>query len=80
MIHCNLLLCAALMDCFSFCDSKSSGSAASLGLSWTCLLVRIVFPTHDKRQGDTWEKLVRLLSILCYFILIRAGFCLCTLF
>lgn len=38
--------------------SKSSGSAASLALSWTCLLVRIVFPSRAKRQGDIWNKLV----------------------
>ncbi|KAH0625453.1 hypothetical protein JD844_014982 [Phrynosoma platyrhinos] len=37
--------------------NKSSGSAALLALSWTCLLVRIVFPTREKRQGETWEKL-----------------------
>lgn len=39
-------------------NSKSSGSAALLALSWTCLLVRTVFPTPDKRQGETWKKLV----------------------
>ncbi|XP_077163690.1 stalled ribosome sensor GCN1 isoform X1 [Paroedura picta] len=44
--------------------SKSNGSAASLALSWTCLLVRIVFPTHDKRQGETWEKLVEIQCVL----------------
>lgn len=38
--------------------SKSSGSAALLALSWTCLLVRIVFPSRAKRQGDIWSKLV----------------------
>uniref|UniRef100_A0A8D0LAP4 GCN1 activator of EIF2AK4 n=1 Tax=Sphenodon punctatus TaxID=8508 RepID=A0A8D0LAP4_SPHPU len=38
--------------------SKSSGSAALLALSWTCLLVRVVFPRSDKRQGETWRKLV----------------------
>lgn len=38
--------------------SKSSGSAALLALTWTCLLVRIVFPSKAKRQGDTWNKLV----------------------
>ncbi|EMP24440.1 Translational activator GCN1 [Chelonia mydas] len=37
--------------------SKSSGSAALLALSWICLLVRIVFPTRDKREGETWKKL-----------------------
>jgi hypothetical protein len=38
--------------------SKSSGSAALLALTWTCLLVRIVFPSKAKRQGDIWNKLV----------------------
>lgn len=48
------------MDLPAFCFhySKSSGSAALLALSWTCLLVRTVFPTPDKRQGETWKKLV----------------------
>jgi len=43
---------------FCFHNSKSSGSAALLALSWTCLLVRTVFPSPDKRQGETWKKLV----------------------
>lgn len=38
--------------------SKSSGSAALLALSWTSLLVRVVFPSRAKRQGDIWNKLV----------------------
>ncbi|XP_015280782.1 PREDICTED: translational activator GCN1 [Gekko japonicus] len=49
--------------------SKSNGSAASLALSWTCLLVRIVFPTPDKRQGDTWEKLVEVQCVLLLEVL-----------
>ncbi|XP_010122215.1 PREDICTED: translational activator GCN1-like, partial [Chlamydotis macqueenii] len=44
--------------------SKSSGSAALLALSWTCLLVRTVFPTPDKRQGETWKKLVEVQCLL----------------
>lgn len=43
--------------------SKSSGSAALLALSWTCLLVRIVFPSKTKRQGDVWNKLVGSLGL-----------------
>lgn len=43
--------------------SKSSGSAALLALSWTCLLVRIVFPSRAKRQGDIWNKLVGSLGL-----------------
>ncbi|XP_061459241.1 stalled ribosome sensor GCN1 [Rhineura floridana] len=49
--------------------SKSSGSAALLALSWTCLLVRIVFPTHDKRHGETWEKLVEVQCLLLLEVL-----------
>uniref|UniRef100_A0A8C0L454 Stalled ribosome sensor GCN1 n=1 Tax=Canis lupus dingo TaxID=286419 RepID=A0A8C0L454_CANLU len=43
--------------------SKSSGSAALLALSWTCLLVHIVFPSRAKRQGDIWNKLVGSLGL-----------------
>lgn len=43
--------------------SKSSGSAALLALSWTCLLVRIAFPSRAKRQGDIWNKLVGSMSL-----------------
>uniref|UniRef100_A0A670KGB9 GCN1 activator of EIF2AK4 n=1 Tax=Podarcis muralis TaxID=64176 RepID=A0A670KGB9_PODMU len=49
--------------------SKSSGSAALQALSWTCLLVRIVFPTHEKRQGETWEKLVEVQCLLLLEVL-----------
>ncbi|XP_053135159.1 eIF-2-alpha kinase activator GCN1 [Hemicordylus capensis] len=49
--------------------SKSNGSAALLALSWTCLLVRIVFATHDKRQGETWEKLVEVQCLLLLEVL-----------
>ncbi|XP_053850288.1 eIF-2-alpha kinase activator GCN1 isoform X1 [Vidua macroura] len=49
--------------------SKSSGSAALLALSWTCLLVRTVFPTPDKRQGETWKKLVEVQCLLLLEVL-----------
>uniref|UniRef100_A0A8B9G4V9 GCN1 activator of EIF2AK4 n=1 Tax=Amazona collaria TaxID=241587 RepID=A0A8B9G4V9_9PSIT len=49
--------------------SKSSGSAALLALSWTCLLVRTVFPTPDKRQGETWKKLVEVQCLLVLEVL-----------
>ncbi|NXD39989.1 GCN1 kinase, partial [Copsychus sechellarum] len=49
--------------------SKSSGSAAVLALSWTCLLVRTVFPTPDKRQGETWKKLVEVQCLLLLEVL-----------
>uniref|UniRef100_W5M0L5 Secreted protein n=1 Tax=Lepisosteus oculatus TaxID=7918 RepID=W5M0L5_LEPOC len=44
--------------------SKSSAPAASLALSWTCLLVRAVFPSPDSREGPTWKKLVEVQSLL----------------
>lgn len=49
---------AALNSPSTLLCSKSSGSAALLALTWTCLLVRIVFPSRAKRQGDIWNKLV----------------------
>ncbi|XP_053444213.1 eIF-2-alpha kinase activator GCN1 isoform X1 [Nycticebus coucang] len=49
--------------------SKSSGSAALLALTWTCLLVRIVFPSRAKRQGDTWNKLVEVQCLLLLEVL-----------
>uniref|UniRef100_A0A8C7B111 GCN1 activator of EIF2AK4 n=1 Tax=Neovison vison TaxID=452646 RepID=A0A8C7B111_NEOVI len=49
--------------------SKSSGSAALLALSWTCLLVRIVFPSRAKRQGDIWNKLVEVQCLLLLEVL-----------
>ncbi|XP_065745415.1 stalled ribosome sensor GCN1 [Phocoena phocoena] len=49
--------------------SKSSGSAALLALSWTCLLVRIVFPSRAKRQGDIWSKLVEVQCLLLLEVL-----------
>ncbi|XP_006865512.1 PREDICTED: translational activator GCN1 [Chrysochloris asiatica] len=49
--------------------SKSSGSAALLALSWTCLLVRIVFPSRAKRQGDVWNKLVEAQCLLLLEVL-----------
>uniref|UniRef100_A0A8C7BAM2 GCN1 activator of EIF2AK4 n=1 Tax=Neovison vison TaxID=452646 RepID=A0A8C7BAM2_NEOVI len=48
---------------------KSSGSAALLALSWTCLLVRIVFPSRAKRQGDIWNKLVEVQCLLLLEVL-----------
>ncbi|XP_036209317.1 eIF-2-alpha kinase activator GCN1 isoform X3 [Myotis myotis] len=49
--------------------SKSSGSAALLALSWTCLLVRTVFPSRAKRQGDVWNKLVEVQCLLLLEVL-----------
>lgn len=50
--------CSDLSPPLPSLPSKSSGSAALLALSWTGLLVRIVFPSRAKRQGDIWNKLV----------------------
>ncbi|XP_061672508.1 stalled ribosome sensor GCN1 [Syngnathoides biaculeatus] len=43
---------------------KSTGSAAFIGLSWTCLLVPTVFSVPEKRQGPTWNKMVQVQSVL----------------
>ncbi|XP_054628453.1 eIF-2-alpha kinase activator GCN1 isoform X1 [Dunckerocampus dactyliophorus] len=43
---------------------KSTGSAAFIGLSWTCLLVPTVFSTPEKRDGPTWKKMVQVQSLL----------------
>lgn len=44
--------------------SKSTGSAAFTGLSWTCLLVRSVFSAPEKREGPIWKKMVEVQSLL----------------
>lgn len=48
--------CALPFVCY-IC-SKSSGSAAFLGLSWTCLLTSRVFSAPEKREGTLWKKMV----------------------
>ncbi|XP_062310264.1 stalled ribosome sensor GCN1 [Osmerus eperlanus] len=44
--------------------SKSTGSAAFTGLTWTCLLVRTVFSAPDKREGPVWKKMVEVQGLL----------------
>nr|XP_023696536.1 eIF-2-alpha kinase activator GCN1 [Paramormyrops kingsleyae] len=44
--------------------SKGTAPAASMGLSWTCLLVRAVCPTPETREGPTWKKLVEVQSLM----------------
>ncbi|XP_076586806.1 stalled ribosome sensor GCN1 [Chaetodon auriga] len=44
--------------------SKSTGSAAFIGLSWTCILVSSVFSAPEKRQGAVWKKMVEVQSLL----------------
>ncbi|KAM3611156.1 uncharacterized protein V6R79_014354 [Siganus canaliculatus] len=44
--------------------SKSAGSAAFIGLSWTCLLVSSVFSSPEKREGAIWKKMVEVQSLL----------------
>ncbi|XP_072271584.1 stalled ribosome sensor GCN1 [Pyxicephalus adspersus] len=44
--------------------SKSSGSAATLALAWTCVVSRVVFSVPDKQQGETWNKLVECQTFL----------------
>ncbi|XP_073766133.1 stalled ribosome sensor GCN1 [Danio rerio] len=43
---------------------KSSASGACCALPWTCLIVRFVFPTAEKREGANWKKLVEVQSLL----------------
>ncbi|XP_051757794.1 eIF-2-alpha kinase activator GCN1 [Ctenopharyngodon idella] len=43
---------------------KSTASGACCALPWTCLIVRTVFPTADKREGANWKKLVEVQSLL----------------
>uniref|UniRef100_A0A8C4T4N2 GCN1 activator of EIF2AK4 n=1 Tax=Erpetoichthys calabaricus TaxID=27687 RepID=A0A8C4T4N2_ERPCA len=67
----NLLQClqASGVICKNGFPSKSTGSAASLALSWTCLLVRCVFHAPEKREGATWTKLVEVQSLLLFEVL-----------
>ncbi|XP_075960575.1 stalled ribosome sensor GCN1 [Anarhichas minor] len=44
--------------------SKSTGSAAFIGLSWTCLLVPRVFSAPEKKEGPICKKMVELQSLL----------------
>ncbi|XP_029296590.1 LOW QUALITY PROTEIN: eIF-2-alpha kinase activator GCN1 [Cottoperca gobio] len=44
--------------------SKSTGSAAFIGLSWTCLLVPGVFSAPEKKEGPVWKKMVEVQSLL----------------
>ncbi|XP_070759930.1 stalled ribosome sensor GCN1 [Enoplosus armatus] len=44
--------------------SKSAGSAAFIGLSWTCILVSSVFSAPEKREGHIWKKMVEVQSLL----------------
>uniref|UniRef100_A0A3Q3F6D5 GCN1 activator of EIF2AK4 n=1 Tax=Kryptolebias marmoratus TaxID=37003 RepID=A0A3Q3F6D5_KRYMA len=44
--------------------SKSTGSAAFISLSWTCLLVHKVFSAPEKREGPIWKKMVEVQSLL----------------
>ncbi|KAM4051160.1 stalled ribosome sensor GCN1 isoform 1-T1 [Anomaloglossus baeobatrachus] len=49
--------------------SKSSGSAAALALSWTCVIARVVFSIPDKQEGETWKKLVECQAFLLMDVL-----------
>ncbi|TRY60563.1 hypothetical protein DNTS_026976 [Danionella cerebrum] len=42
---------------------KSTGSGACCALPWTCLIVRQVFPSADKREGANWKKLAVLMCL-----------------
>ncbi|XP_063049670.1 stalled ribosome sensor GCN1 [Engraulis encrasicolus] len=43
---------------------KCTASSATMAIAWTCLLVRAVFPTPDKREGPQWKKLVEVQALL----------------
>ncbi|KAL7828514.1 hypothetical protein SRHO_G00321480 [Serrasalmus rhombeus] len=43
---------------------KSTASGACCALPWTCLIVRVVFPSPEKREGPHWKKLVEVQSLL----------------
>ncbi|KAG7281813.1 hypothetical protein CRUP_037094 [Coryphaenoides rupestris] len=45
-------------------ESKSSGSAAFTGMAWSCLLVRSVFSTPEKKEGPLWKTMVEVQSLL----------------
>uniref|UniRef100_A0AAQ5YCU2 TOG domain-containing protein n=1 Tax=Amphiprion ocellaris TaxID=80972 RepID=A0AAQ5YCU2_AMPOC len=55
LLHC-LLNCGVISKNGE--PSKSTGSAAFIGLSWTCLLVPSVFSAPEKREGTIWKKMV----------------------
>lgn len=43
---------------------KSTASASCCALPWTCLIVRVVFPTLENRVDPQWKKLVEVQSLL----------------
>ncbi|KAG8455790.1 hypothetical protein GDO86_001836 [Hymenochirus boettgeri] len=49
--------------------SKSSGSAASLALSWTYVVAKVAFSTKENQEGETWKKLVECQSFLLMEVL-----------
>uniref|UniRef100_A0AAQ6AI46 TOG domain-containing protein n=1 Tax=Amphiprion ocellaris TaxID=80972 RepID=A0AAQ6AI46_AMPOC len=61
LLHC-LLNCGVISKNGE--PSKSTGSAAFIGLSWTCLLVPSVFSAPEKREGTIWKKMVEVQSLL----------------
>ncbi|TNN77641.1 eIF-2-alpha kinase activator GCN1 [Liparis tanakae] len=66
------ILVTSLLHCLLNCGvisrigepSKSTGSAAFIGLSWTCLLVPKVFSAPEKKEGPIWKKMVEIQSLL----------------
>ena len=58
VLHRLYIMYCVVMALACFVCSKSSGSAAFTGVSWSCLLVRSVFSTPEKREGPLWKKMV----------------------
>lgn len=46
---------------------KSTASGACCALPWTCLIVRTVFPTPDRREGSNWKKMACWLCLVYFF-------------
>uniref|UniRef100_A0A8C1DKX1 GCN1 activator of EIF2AK4 n=1 Tax=Cyprinus carpio carpio TaxID=630221 RepID=A0A8C1DKX1_CYPCA len=58
------LLSCGVVNIMSYVPRKSTASGAYCALPWTCLIVRTVFSSADKREGAKWKKLVEVQSLL----------------
>uniref|UniRef100_A0A8C1DR55 GCN1 activator of EIF2AK4 n=1 Tax=Cyprinus carpio carpio TaxID=630221 RepID=A0A8C1DR55_CYPCA len=55
-------------DIMSYVPRKSTASGAYCALPWTCLIVRTVFSSADKREGAKWKKLVSSFCMLSVIV------------